>query len=110
MGRFKIYKDRTKYINNWIADNYDRINFKMDKGLKPIIRGYANYTHVSMNEFILRAVMKCSDEIYKEAGEKGQAEIDALISDCTEEYWKKENEKIKARILREEQSKEKKAN
>ncbi len=108
MGRPKIYDDRVKYINDWIADNYDRINLKMKKGLKPMIRGYARYKHISTNELILNAVMMYTEEIYKEAGEDGQAKINALISDCTEEYEKKEEEKFNARLLREKQSKEKK--
>ena len=57
MGRKKIYDDRTKYINDWIADNYDRINLKMNKGLKPDIRGFARFERISTNEFILARIM-----------------------------------------------------
>lgn len=104
MGRKKIYDDRTKYINDWIADNYDRINLKMNKGLKPDIRGFSRYERISTNEFILRAILKYMDEIYKNADENGQAKIDELINDCKEEYWKREEEKHKERLLREKHS------
>ena len=103
MGRKKIYDDRTKYINDWIADNYDRINLKMNKGLKPDIRGFARFERISTNEFILRAILKYMDEIYKNADENGQAKIDELINDCKEEYRKRE-EKHKERLLREKHS------
>lgn len=49
--------NKVKYINNYIKENYDRYNLKLQKGKKKDIESHlADFGYKSMNKFINDAI------------------------------------------------------
>lgn len=48
--------DKVRYDNNYIKNNYDRINFVMPKGLKEEIKEYAKRNKTSATDWIIQAI------------------------------------------------------
>ena len=48
----------TEYKNNFIKENYDRVNLTLPKGNKEIIKKAAVAAGESMNEYINRAILE----------------------------------------------------
>ena len=90
MGRRKIYDDRTKYINDWTRANRDRMTFKFQKGITPMIRAFAKQQNLSVTAFVLESVQKNMDEIYKHADEETRELIDQYIKDFMREQEEKD--------------------
>lgn len=58
--------DQVKYQNDYIRENYDRINLAFPKGEKAAIKEAARKEGVSMSEYILAAVDEKMGRINKE--------------------------------------------
>jgi hypothetical protein len=58
MPRKKIHEDRTMYKNQFIAENYDRINLTVPKGKKKQIQEHVKrFTpRLSVNEYINKLI------------------------------------------------------
>lgn len=50
--------DKIKYNNDFISQNYDRINLTVPKGKKAVIQEYAKSKGESLNSFINKAIDK----------------------------------------------------
>ena len=63
-------KAQQKAVNKYMAANYDRINFTVEKGRKEIIKAHAEARGESVNGFINRAIENQMDiDEKQEAGE-----------------------------------------
>lgn len=53
--------DQSQYVNEYIKNNYDRINFKIPKGKRDVLKKTAEKNNTSVNQLIISAV----EEKYK---------------------------------------------
>jgi len=51
-------KNNTKYKNNFIQNNYDRINFTVPKGVKEKIKLRSDELGMSVNSYIYSLIVK----------------------------------------------------
>ncbi len=51
-------KKNTEYKNNFIRDNYDRINFTVPKGVKEKIKARSDELGISVNSYIYSLIVK----------------------------------------------------
>lgn len=51
-------KKNTEYKNNFIRDNYDRINFTVPKGVKEKIKSRSEELGISVNSYIYSLIIK----------------------------------------------------
>jgi hypothetical protein len=58
MPRKKIYDDRTKYKNQYVAKKYDRISLIVPKGRKDKIKAHAEAQGKSINDYINNLISK----------------------------------------------------
>ena len=58
MPRPKRYESMTDYKNQYIAENYDRINLTVPKGRKQEIKDRATTRGMSANEYINKLIEK----------------------------------------------------
>ena len=63
--------NKTEYKNQFIAENYDRVNLTVPKGKKELVKNHAEAQGESTNAFINRAIDKtiARDNEEKENGE-----------------------------------------
>lgn len=54
--------DKVKYDNQFIKNNYDRLNFLMPKGTKEQIQAAADLEGISSSEWVRQAIL---DKLYK---------------------------------------------
>lgn len=69
-------KKSTQYKNEFIQNNYDRINLTVPKGVKEKMKLKAESKNMSVNNYIYSLILKDMPEISKpDANEKGSMDV-----------------------------------
>lgn len=65
-------KNNTKYKNNFIQNNYDRINFTVPKGVKEKIKLRSDELGMSVNSYIYSLIVKDNPSISSKNSEENK--------------------------------------
>lgn len=69
-------KKNTEYKNNFIRDNYDRINFTVPKGVKEKIKSRSEELGISVNSYIYSLIVKDNPSL---SAKKENANMDIFL-------------------------------
>ena len=65
-------KNNTKYKNNFIQNNYDRINFTVPKGVKEKIKLRSDELGMSVNSYIYSLIVKDNPSVSSKNSEENK--------------------------------------